>query len=361
MKILLISSGTEGKDGWSVYTRTLTDGLQQAGHDNYHAENLGTPLSYFTNPLFAFLNAGKLRKQIKKINPDIIHITVEPYSAMLPRLGKKIAAKTVLTIHGSYGVRMLQGSVNKKRSCWVLQHVGKCIVVSEYTKKRVTDEVRLQCGDIVAKQFSENVEVIKNGVEPPAAIAYSENTVKQILCVGGVKPRKGILESLKALAQYIKTTDKNVHMTIVGSYKKNDAYMQSIQNFVYGQSLSECVTFTGTLSDEELQKIYTQTDLYLMPAKTTPDTFEGFGIVFIEAAGYGIPCIGTNDSGAAEAIDEGVSGYKCNPNDIDALVKAMENILNEEKIDRTACRNWAEKHTADAMVSAIESLYRTLV
>jgi phosphatidylinositol alpha-1,6-mannosyltransferase len=97
-----------------------------------------------------------------------------------------------------------------------------------------------------------------------------------------------------------------------------------------------------------------------MPAKTTSDTFEGFGIVYIEAAGYGIPCIGTNDSGAAEAIEEGVSGYKCDPTNGDDIVAAMENILMEHTINRSACRQWAEKHTATTMVSAIESLYQTL-
>lgn len=361
MKILLISNGTSYKDGWSVYTKTLSDELQKAGHDVHHAMGLGNSVTYFTNPFFAWLNVKTLKQQITSFNPDIIHITVEPYSAMLPRLGKAVAEKTVLTIHGSYGIRMFQGYINKRRTRWVLRHVGKCIAVSEYTKKQVLEEVKLHCTEATAKRFDHITDVIKNGVQLPKEIANPQNHIKQILCVGSVKPRKGIQESLVALAYYIKNVDRNVHMSIAGSFKKNDPYMERLQGIIFGQSISDAVSFTGKISDEDLQKLYTQADLYLMPAKTTPDTFEGFGLVYIEAAGYGIPCIGTNDSGAAEAIDEGVSGYKCDPNDIRAIVVAMGNVLQEQKIDRAECRKWAEKHTADTMVSAIESLYKNLL
>lgn len=361
MRILLVSSGTDRKDGWSVYTKTLAEGLRSKGDDVVLAEGLGAPLPYGINPLIALLNAGKLKKQIRMHNPDIIHFTVEPYIAMLPSLGKDIAAKTVLTIHGSYGVRMFQGSMNRRRACKVMRTIGACITVSEYTQQRVAEEIRKHCGEDVVTMFLDKNQVIKNGITLPSNIAQPENTVKHVLCVGAVKPRKGILESLIALSQYIKTVDTNVHMTIVGSYGKHDTYMQLLQNFIHEQSLNTAVTFTGELDDASLQDLYKKADLYLMPAKTTHDAFEGFGIVFIEAAGYGIPCIGTNDSGAAEAIEEGVSGFTCDPQDTDAIVKAMDIVLNEKTIDRNACRSWAEQHTATAMVDAIQSLYATLI
>lgn len=361
MRILLVSSGTNKKDGWSVYTKTLAEGLQQNGNDVQVADGLGAPLPYGINPLIAFLNVGKLKKQIRSWNPDVIHFTVEPYGMMIPLLGKKIAAKTVLTIHGSYGVRMFQGSMNKRRACTALSRIDACIAVSDYTKYRIAEEVQKYCGEPAATNFLNNTHVIKNGVMLPNAIVHPQNDTKQILCVGAIKPRKGILESLTALSQYIKTVDTNVHMTIVGSYGKHDTYMQLLQNFIYEQSLNTAVTFTGELDDASLQDLYKKADLYLMPAKTTHDAFEGFGIVFIEAAGYGIPCIGTNDSGAAEAIKEGISGFRCDPQDIDAIVKAMDVVLNEKTIDRNACRSWAEQHTATAMVDAIQSLYATLI
>lgn len=358
MNILFISNDTEHVGGWSVYTKTLMHELQHMGHMVTLTKKIGAPLSYYSNPLIAIFMARRVKKYIATVKPDCIHITVEPYSAMLPYLGKKIATKTILTIHGSYGIRMFEGKINAKRSLWILKHIGACICVSEYTKKRVVSMVQERYGQEVALQLSQKILVIKNGVTPPKKISNPTNTIRQILCVGGVKPRKGILESLKAVSQYVKTIDTNIHITIVGSYQSDDAYFETLQSYLYSQSINKFVTFTGIISDKELGDLYKKTDVYLMPAKTTYDAFEGFGIVYIEAAGYGIPCIGTNDSGAAEAIQEGVSGYTCNPEDTNSIVQALDNILNENSISRKNCRIWAEKHSASTVVEKIMTLYR---
>lgn len=353
MKILIVSSGTDNADGWSKYTQTLSDGLVAQGHEVKHAQELGSPLPYFSNPFQAFLKAGTLKKQIKTFNPDVIHFTVEPYSALLPRLGKENAKKSVLTVHGSYGVRMFEGR-NAKRSCWVMGNIAKVITVSEYSKKRLEEEVFKHCGQ------APEITVIKNGTVLPAEIATPENQTKQIICVGGVKPRKGTYESLKALGEYVKNYDKNVHLSIIGSYDKDDSYVQKMQNYVYANSLSNYVTFSGKIGDDELHRHYERADLYLMPAKTSVNTFEGFGLVYMEAAGHGIPCIGTNESGAAEAINEGVSGLMFDPEDTEAIAKGIDEILNEGRIKRADCRTWAEKHSAEKMVDEIQSLYDSI-
>lgn len=354
MKILFISNGIEKKDGWSKYTKTLTDELTKHGHEVVHSKDLGDPLPYFYNPLVAFLKARTLKKQIKAFDPDIIHITAEPYSAMLPRLGKTIAKKTVLTVHGSYGVRMFEGR-NARRSCWVMRNISKVITVSEYSKKRLTEEISRHCKHVP------EIRVVKNGTILPEEIAHTDNQTKQVICVGGVKPRKGILESLKAFALYVKHYDKDVHLSIIGALDKNDSYVEKVQNFIYGQSLSDFVTLTGSIDDPELKRHYQRADLYLMPSKTSVNTFEGFGLVYIEAAGHGIPCIGSNESGAAEAIDEGVSGLMFNPEDTEGIAKGMDAILNEGAIKREDCRTWAQKHTAQKMTNETLNIYDQMI
>ena len=360
MKILIISNDRDGKGGWATYTQSLTNELKQEGHDIHFANNLGAPLPYFTNPFIALLKVWRLKKTIKTLKPDIIHITVEPYSAMLPLLGKSIAAKTILTIHGSYGIRMLQGSINQKRAKWILHNIGKYICVSTYTKTRVTQEIENILGKNAAKIFKEKSHIVVNGINIAHPITHPKNTTKQILCVGGVKPRKGVLESLQALSEYIKNIDRAVHMKIIGVYNPEDPYVQKLQNFIVSQRLSAYVTFTGMVSDDELHTLYSETDLYLMPAKTTHDAFEGFGLVYIEAASYGIPCIGTSDSGAAEAINEGVSGYKCNPEDSTSIASVMEKVLLKQSINREECRKWAEQHSIQKMTRNITEIYSNI-
>ena len=361
MKIMIISNGKGGNGGWFRYSDTMADELEYNGHTICYASGLRSPLTYITNPFAVWLDSKKLKNQIQKQKPDIIHFTIEPYAMMLPRLGDAIAKKSVLTIHGSYGIRIFQGAINKKRACHMLRIIGRCITVSNYTKNRITQEIKIQAGQALSTIFSNKTTTILNGIVLPPKISIPSNNKKVILCIGEIKPRKGILESLNALHLYHKKYSKNFIFIIIGKYDAHSEYYQKIQTAIHNMDLEKHVSIKGEISEEKLRTYLKKADLYLMPAKTTPDTFEGFGLVYMEAASYGIPCIGTNDSGAAEAIKDGVSGYTCNPNDTEAIVYAMENILFQKKIKRESCRNWAKKHTIDTMITRIESLYQSLI
>ena len=116
----------------------------------------------------------------------------------------------------------------------------------------------------------------------------------------------------------------------------------------------------GPLSDAELAKAYKEADLLLVPSQTTETSFEGFGLVYIEANAYGVPCIGPERSGAAEAIEDGKSGYTVSAHDPALIAKRMHWILNEEKISAASCRAWAEAHSIEKTVNAVEEVYSLL-
>ena len=93
MKILLISNGKKALGGWSTYTQVLAKELKSDGHDIYHANDLGEPLPYFTNPFIAWINVWKLKKTIKALNPGIIQKTIDPVA---PRKRPSILAADII-------------------------------------------------------------------------------------------------------------------------------------------------------------------------------------------------------------------------------------------------------------------------
>jgi phosphatidyl-myo-inositol dimannoside synthase len=109
-----------------------------------------------------------------------------------------------------------------------------------------------------------------------------------------------------------------------------------------------------------LERFYGEADLFLMPAKTTLTTFEGFGIVFLEANARGVPCIGPQRSGAAEAIAEGRSGFRVDPRDPLQIAERMHRILDEHAIDPSHCVAWAREHSLEAQLQAVENVYASL-
>ena len=66
-----------------------------------------------------------------------------------------------------------------------------------------------------------------------------------------------------------------------------------------------------------------QSDLFLMPSVIYKKSVEGFGISFIEAAAYGTGSIGGKDGGASDAIQDGISGYLCDGNDLNSIYNSI--------------------------------------
>jgi phosphatidylinositol alpha-1,6-mannosyltransferase len=83
------------------------------------------------------------------------------------------------------------------------------------------------------------------------------------------------------------------------------------------------VVFAGRVAPDELPQLYRLADLFVMPSAQ-----EGFGIVFLEAAASGLRAIGGNADGSIDALADGAIGTVIDPNDSEALVRAVWNGLD---------------------------------
>ncbi len=58
-----------------------------------------------------------------------------------------------------------------------------------------------------------------------------------------------------------------------------------------------------------------------------PSSYEGFGIVYLEGMGFGLPAIGTTAGAASEIITHGEDGYLIEPDDAMALANILSELL----------------------------------
>ena len=91
--------------------------------------------------------------------------------------------------------------------------------------------------------------------------------------------------------------------------------------------VSHAVRFHGTVSEEELCRLYAEASLYVMPSRG-----EGFGFAFIEAMSQGTPAIGGNLDAAPEVIVDGETGYVIDPTSVEAVVTAASRLLGDEAL-----------------------------
>ena len=63
----------------------------------------------------------------------------------------------------------------------------------------------------------------------------------------------------------------------------------------------------------------------------TKKSVEGFGIVYVEAAQYGVPSIGGKVGGASDAIVNNETGLLCDGNNLDEIYQSLVDILQNNK------------------------------
>lgn len=83
----------------------------------------------------------------------------------------------------------------------------------------------------------------------------------------------------------------------------------------------------GDLPAGKLYHYFNLCDIFCMPSK-----FEAYGLVFIEALVYGLPCIGRDAYEMPYFIDENETGYLLKEESPDVLARLMERALRNEKM-----------------------------
>jgi glycosyltransferase involved in cell wall biosynthesis len=63
-----------------------------------------------------------------------------------------------------------------------------------------------------------------------------------------------------------------------------------------------------------------------------PSSYEGFGIVYLEGMGFGLPAIGTTAGAAGEVITHGKDGYLIEPNDDAKLAEILGGLAADREL-----------------------------
>lgn len=140
----------------------------------------------------------------------------------------------------------------------------------------------------------------------------------ELLFVGNLIPRKGAHHLLAALAQ-LHASDWHLH--IVGRPDVDPGYAARLHRLIRGSRLGDRVQFHGQVSDETLRNLLARAHLLAVPS------FEGFGIVYLEAMAFGLPVIASTHGAAHEIVTPGVNGFLVDLPAPGALAEILERCL----------------------------------
>lgn len=158
----------------------------------------------------------------------------------------------------------------------------------------------------------------------------------RLLFVGNLIPRKGLHTLLQALARLPDT----FQLDVVGSPEMDRSYSQRIRRLVKSLGLEGRVRFHGQTDGDALRERFLNAHLLVVPS-----SFEGFGIVYLEGMGFGLPAIGT----VAEVIEDGKTGYLVPPENPTALAERLTRLATDrallERLSLNALERYARQPT----------------
>ena len=169
-----------------------------------------------------------------------------------------------------------------------------------------------------------------------------------LLFVGGDWERKGLDTLLAALA----LLPSNAKLLVVG-HGDTPLY----QNEARALHVGERVIFAGR--SEAVEEYFAAADVFVLPS-----LYEPYGLVISEAMASGLPVITSASAGAAQMIEDGVSGLLLeSPPDHRELVAHITSLLCDASFREhmgARARAAAEAHTWDAAAKAYCALYNAV-
>jgi phosphatidylinositol alpha-1,6-mannosyltransferase len=138
-------------------------------------------------------------------------------------------------------------------------------------------------------------------------------------------PRKGFDTAVRAAA-LLRSSRPNLVLAIAGGGRDEGRLRQ------LAEQVNAPVRFMGRVGNDELPLLYGCADLYAMLCRNRWGGLEqeGFGIVFLEAAACGVPQVAGDSGGAAEAVDDAVTGLVVRrPDDAREVAAAFEELLDD--------------------------------
>lgn len=153
-----------------------------------------------------------------------------------------------------------------------------------------------------------------------------------LLSVGGVEPRKGSDNLMRALAA-LKAADAATApvLAVVGghSFQDHRAYREAVLASLpgLGLTLGEDVVLVGTVPDQDVPAWYAAAD-----ALAFPSVKEGFGLAVLEAMSAGIPVVTSDLPVFREYLVDGQDVLMVPVGDVPALASALSSVLTDDAV-----------------------------
>lgn len=255
---------------------------------------------------------------LRLLRPEYItisHILPMGYVALLARRIVGSKAKLIVFCHGFDLARPLARSPWK--CFWIrfiLRRSDMVVANSNYTKSLL---LKFDCKE-------DKIVVVYPGIDAtPIERGVLAKSHPILLSLGRLVQRKSFDCMIIALPKILQEVP-NLKYIIAG----DGPDLQRLKKMAFSVGVDRNVWFTGRVDEARKHKLFSTSHVFAMPSRDIDGDVEGFGTVFLEAARYGMPSIGSHSGGIPEAIEDTLSGVLVDPMSTDEVAHTVITLFN---------------------------------
>jgi glycosyltransferase involved in cell wall biosynthesis len=342
MKVLAIADTTDVRCGWGRYAFEVVNGFQKQGIDCVILTQVSSqtkrqsplPTEHAVLLPFSKFNIIKNILLVRKYITDdvtVIHsFDAWPFAiyAFFANIGK--GKPLFMTGVGTYSIPPDNKSLKARLMQLAYARAKEVFCISKYTRDFIRSRVKKANLSIV--YWGASVLPHLTSAEKEHSRQYfniSPDRSPIILTVGQIKHRKGQFDTLQAV-KLLKKKYPTILYIALGS-TADTKYAESLKEFAKREDLEENFRIVDNQkTDKELAFFYDLCDLFAMNSNNEGVHYEGFGLVFIEAAQFAKPAVGSRDCGIEDAIVDGETGFLTKQGDHVDIAEKIEKLLTSD-------------------------------
>jgi glycosyltransferase involved in cell wall biosynthesis len=213
----------------------------------------------------------------------------------------------------------------------------------------------------VREFFRRDAEVVRSGIDAgrfpyrePQGIAAGRAI--RILAVGILFPHRRFEDLIEAVS-LARDRGLRIACVIVGGYGPGDPYYKKLLDLRRRARLDDAVRFAGRVSEDELHRLYRDSDIFVFPSH-----LQSWGLAVFEAMASGLPVIVSQSAGAAEVLTDGVNALIVPPRSPRAIADAIGRIAADGglygRLGRDGRRFVEENISWERYTDAMEMIFR---
>lgn len=387
MKILIASDlHYPTINGVATFSRNLAKGLADRGHDvlviapsqtgkkskevdgnHVIVRTTAVPFPFYQNFRISLNVSREVKKIIEDFDPDVIHIQMLlGIGQAVMKYGNKMGIPIVSTNHAMPENLLdnlkLLAPVSRPINYMLKSYGARFHSKADYVTLPTQSAIDMFNID---DKISVPMEPVSNGIDlsrfSPGDVPddvyerFGLPKDRQIVSyIGRVDAEKHLHVLIKSFTKVLKENN-DTHLLIVGSGTELD----NLKRLTRDLKIADKVTFTGKVSDEDIELLHRVGTVYCMPSPA-----ELQSIATLEAMASGKPVVAVDAGALKELCQDGRNGFLCSQDDKDAIATSLLKILQDDELREKFSKESlaiAKTHNLDTTIKKFESIYNSLI